>query len=55
MEGSGRSLTYSGICLEGLRKINKNLSQDYQSPSRDLNPIPPENETGAYQPITTFY
>jgi hypothetical protein len=35
---------YPGICLEGLRKTTKNLSQDNRSPGRDLNPGPPEYE-----------
>jgi hypothetical protein len=35
-----------GICLEGLRKTTKNLSQDSRSPGRDLNPGPPEYEAG---------
>jgi hypothetical protein len=30
--------------LEGLRKPKKKLSQDSQSPGRDLNPGPPEYE-----------
>jgi hypothetical protein len=41
VEGSGRGLILiyqSGICLEGLRKTTKNLSQDSRSPGRDLNP-----------------
>lgn len=29
---------YSSICLEGLRKSTRNLSQDSQSPVRDFNP-----------------
>jgi hypothetical protein len=37
---------YSGICLEGLRKTTKNLSQDSRSPGRDLDPGPPEYEAG---------
>jgi hypothetical protein len=31
-----------GICLEGLRKITKNINQDNRSLGRDLNPGPPE-------------
>jgi hypothetical protein len=37
---------YPGICLEGLRKTTKNLTQDNRSPGRDLNPGPPEYEAG---------
>jgi hypothetical protein len=37
---------YPSICLEGLRKTTKNLSQDTRSPVRDLNPGPPEYEEG---------
>jgi hypothetical protein len=40
MEGSGRGLV--GICLEGLRKTTKNLSQDSRYTARDFNPGPPE-------------
>jgi hypothetical protein len=36
----------SRICLEGLRKTTKNLSQDSRSPGRDLNPGPPEYKAG---------
>jgi hypothetical protein len=35
---------YPGICLEGLRKITKILSQDSLSKGRDLNSGPPECE-----------
>jgi hypothetical protein len=35
---------YPDICLEGLRKKTKNLSQFIRSPGRDLNPGPPEYE-----------
>jgi hypothetical protein len=51
-EGCGRkrswtnSRYYPGICLEGLRKTMKNLSQDSRSPGRDLNPGPLEYEAG---------
>jgi hypothetical protein len=38
---------YPAICLEGLRKTTKKLSQDWQFPGWDLNPGPPEHETGA--------
>jgi hypothetical protein len=41
---------YSGICLEGLRKTKKNLSQDRWSLDRDINPGHPEHEAGV---ITT--
>jgi hypothetical protein len=37
---------YPGICLEGLTKTTKNLSQHSRSPGRDLNPGPPEYEAG---------
>jgi hypothetical protein len=37
---------HPGICLEGLRKTKKNLSQDKGSPGRDFNPGPPEYEAG---------
>jgi hypothetical protein len=37
---------YPGICVEGLRKTMKNLSQDSRSPGRDLNPGHPEYEAG---------
>jgi hypothetical protein len=33
-------------CLEVLRKITENFSQDIRSPSRDFNPGPPEYEAG---------
>jgi hypothetical protein len=33
---------YAGICLEGLRKTSKNLSQDSRSPGLYLNQGPPE-------------
>jgi hypothetical protein len=39
---------YLGICLEGLKKTTKNLSHDSQSQGRDLNPGPPEYETGNF-------
>jgi hypothetical protein len=47
VEGSGRGPVlryYPGICLEGLRKTTKNLSQNNQFPGRDFNPGPPEYE-----------
>jgi hypothetical protein len=49
VEGSGHGLIlryYPGLCLEGLRKTTRNLRQDSWSPSRDLNPEPPEHEVG---------
>jgi hypothetical protein len=49
VEGSGRGLIlehYPSICLEGLRKIIRNLSQDSCSPGQDLKPGPPEYEAG---------
>jgi hypothetical protein len=36
---------YSGIYFERLSKTTRNLRQDSQSPGRDFNPGPPENET----------
>jgi hypothetical protein len=49
MEGSdnGRILRYyPEICLEGLRKTMKKLSQYHLPPGRDLNQGPPEYEAG---------
>jgi hypothetical protein len=40
------SRNYSGIRLEGPRKTTKTLSQDNQSPSRDLDTGPPEYGAG---------
>jgi hypothetical protein len=37
---------YLGICLERLRKITKNVSQDSRSPGLGSNPGPPEYEAG---------
>jgi hypothetical protein len=37
---------YPNICLEGLRKTTKSLSQDSRSPGRDLNLGPPKYEAG---------
>jgi hypothetical protein len=34
------------ICLEGLRKTTKHLSQDSRSPNRDLNLVALEYEAG---------
>jgi hypothetical protein len=39
---------YPIICLEGLKKTTKNLSQDSQSPDWDLNLVPPEYKAGVY-------
>jgi hypothetical protein len=39
VEGSGRGLTllhYTDICMEGLRRAKKHLSQGSRSPGRDL-------------------
>jgi hypothetical protein len=36
----------SGTCMDILRKTTKNLSQDSQSPDRDLNLRPLEYEAG---------
>jgi hypothetical protein len=41
---------YPVICLEGLAKTTKDVSQESMSPGRDLNPEPPEYE--ARLPIT---
>jgi hypothetical protein len=35
---------YPNICLEGLSKSTKYLSQDSKSPDQDLNPGPPAYE-----------
>jgi hypothetical protein len=49
-KGCGRKQSWSSlscyprICLEGLRKTAKNLSQDSRSPGRDLNTVPPKCE-----------
>jgi hypothetical protein len=45
---------YPGICLEGLRKTTKKLSQDSQSPDRDLKPGPPKYEAGVVATAATF-
>jgi hypothetical protein len=37
---------FPGICLEGVRKTTKYLSQDNRSLGRDLNLGPPEYEAG---------
>jgi hypothetical protein len=37
---------YPVFCLEVLKKTTKNLGQNCQYRSRDLNPGPPEYETG---------
>jgi hypothetical protein len=37
---------YPGMCLKGLRKCTKNLSQDSRSQDQYLNPGPPKYETG---------
>jgi hypothetical protein len=44
--GHGIIRYYLGICMKGLRETTKNLSQDSRSPGRDLNPKPPEYESG---------
>lgn len=41
---------YLGICLEGLRKAIKELTQDSRPPERDLNLGPPEYKS---QVLTT--
>jgi hypothetical protein len=45
VEGSGSGLIlryYPCICLNGAKKTTRNLSQDRQSPGRDMNLGPPE-------------
>jgi hypothetical protein len=37
---------YPGICLEGPRKITKDLNHDSSSPGRDLNPVHTKHEMG---------
>jgi hypothetical protein len=37
---------YTGIRLQGLRKTTKSLNQDSRLPGRDVNPGPPEHESG---------
>jgi hypothetical protein len=45
LKGFGLILRYcNSICMEGLRKTTKNLSQDSQSLGQDLNLGPPECE-----------
>jgi hypothetical protein len=51
LNGYGRTLScfnlrpYPGMCLEGLRKIHRDLSKDSRFPSRDFNPnIPTEHK-----------
>jgi hypothetical protein len=38
---------YPSICLEGLRKPMKDLSEDSRCPGRDLNRTPTENEVSS--------
>jgi hypothetical protein len=51
-EGCGRKLSWSNlklhprVFLKGLKKATKNLSQDSQTPGRDLKPGHPKHETG---------
>jgi hypothetical protein len=42
----GLAMTYPGICLMGLRKTTKDLSQTILSSGRYLNSGPPEYEAG---------
>jgi hypothetical protein len=44
---SWTDLRYPGNCVEKLSKTTKILSKYNQFPGRDLNPGPPECETGA--------
>jgi hypothetical protein len=49
LEGSGGGLIstyYPSICMDGLRKATKTLSQDSRSPDRDFNPGLPEYDAG---------
>jgi hypothetical protein len=49
VEGTGHGPIlryYLSICLEGLRKTAKNISQDSRSQSRDSNPGPLEHDAG---------
>jgi hypothetical protein len=49
VKGSGRGQIlryYASICLEGLRRGSKTLSQDCRSQGRDFNPGFPEYEAG---------
>jgi hypothetical protein len=39
---------YSDVCMEGVRKTIKILSQDSQCSSRDLNQAPPEYKSRRY-------
>jgi hypothetical protein len=43
---------YPGICLEGLRKTTKILSQDSRHPGRDLNQGSPEEEAGVLTTVS---
>jgi hypothetical protein len=57
VEGSGRDTivkNYPSICVGGLRKTMKNLSQDSRSPGRDLNPALTKYDAGVNQTTTTF-
>jgi hypothetical protein len=46
---------YPGICLDGLSKTTRNLSQDSRSAFRDLNPEPPEQEPSSSVSIVSDY
>jgi hypothetical protein len=47
LEGSGRGLIYGTILpIYWNEENHKSLNQDSRSPGRDLNPGPPEHETG---------
>jgi hypothetical protein len=51
-KGYGRKWTwpnlryFPGVCMERMREITKNLSQDSRSPGEDLNPGPHKYEKG---------
>jgi hypothetical protein len=45
-KGFGRKRLWPNICLQGLRKAMKTLSQDSQSTGQDLNQEPPKYEAG---------
>jgi hypothetical protein len=38
---------YPGLCLEGVRRVTKNLNQGSRCPGRDSNRAPSEYESGA--------
>jgi hypothetical protein len=38
---------YPGICLKGMQKTIKHISQDSRCPSQDSNWVPPKYDSGA--------